>query len=204
MAGISPIVDHLCAECRDHLGAVRAHLDRLGVRHELAPRLVRGLDYYRRTTFEVTQPALGAQNALLGGGRYDGLVRDLGGPPVAGFGFAIGQDRLVLCLPPDLAGIDDRPDVYVAPLGESALGPALSAASRLRLSGRRVVLDPLPEKSLKSQMRRAHDLQARFVLILGEEEVKNGAFTIKRMADGEQRRGPDPDLLRTLLEMSHD
>jgi histidyl-tRNA synthetase len=204
MARISPIVDHLCAPCRDHLGAVRAHLERLGVPHVLAPRLVRGLDYYRRTTFEVTQPALGAQSALLGGGRYDGLVQELGGPPVAGFGFAIGEDRLVLCLPEELAGIDDHPDVFVAPLGEPALGPALQAASRLRLSGKRVVLDPLPERSLKSQMRRAHDLQARFVLILGEEEVKNGTFTLKRMADGEQRRTPDSDLLRALTEMSHD
>ena len=94
--------------------------------------------------------------------------------------------------------------MYVAPLGEPALGPALQAASRLRLSGKRVVLDPLPERSLKSQMRRAHDLQARFVLILGEDEVKNGTVTLRRMADGEQRSTPDPDLLRALTEMSHD
>jgi histidyl-tRNA synthetase len=204
MARVSPIFDHLCAACRDHLGSVRAHLDRLAVPHVLAPRLVRGLDYYRRTTFEVTQPALGAQSALLGGGRYDGLVQELGGPPVAGFGFAIGEDRLVLCLPEVLPGLEDHPDVYVAPLGEPALGPALEAASRLRLSGKRVVLDPLPERSLKSQMRRAHDLQARFVLILGEEEVRNGTVTLKRMTDGEQRSTPDPDLLRTLTAMSHD
>jgi histidyl-tRNA synthetase len=202
MARVSPILDHLCADCRGHFDAVRAHLDRLEVPHVVAPRLVRGLDYYRRTTFEVTQPSLGAQSALLGGGRYDGLVKSLGGPAVAGFGFAVGEDRLVLCLPADLPGIEDRPDVYVAPLGEPAIAPALASASRLRTSGTRVVLDPLPDRSLKAQLRRAHDLQARFVLILGDEEVRGGTLTLKRMADGAQRSVPVRDLLTALQEMS--
>jgi histidyl-tRNA synthetase len=202
MAQVSPLLDHLCAACRDHLGQVRAHLERLGVPHVLSPRLVRGLDYYRRTTFEVTQPALGAQNSLLGGGRYDGLVQALGGPPVAGFGFAVGEDRLVLCLPEEIAGIEEGPDVYVASLGEAAVSPALLTASRIRTSGRRVVLDPGPERSLRAQLRRANDLKARFVLIVGEDEVSRGTLTIKRMADGEQRSVPEPDLVRTLAELS--
>jgi histidyl-tRNA synthetase len=203
MAQISPILDHLCAACREHLGRVRAHLERLGVPHVMAPRLVRGLDYYRRTTFEVTQPSLGAQSSLLGGGRYDGLVQALGGPHVAGFGFAVGEDRLVLCLPENLAGIEERPDVYVVLLGEAGVGPALATASRLRKFGRRVVLDPLPEKSLKAQLRRANDLQAVFVLILGEEEAKRGTLTLKRMADGAQRSVQEADIVQALEELSH-
>jgi len=203
MARISPILDHLCAACRDHLDRVRAHLERLGVPHVMAPRLVRGLDYYRRTTFEVTQPSLGAQSSLLGGGRYDGLVQALGGPPVAGFGFAVGEDRLVLCLPESLAGIEEHPDVCVVLLGEAGVGPALAAASRLRKSGRRVVLDPLPDKSLKAQLRRANDLQAAFVLILGGEEAERGTLTLKRMTDGAQRSAREADIVQALEELSH-
>jgi histidyl-tRNA synthetase len=133
---------------------------------------------------------LGAQNALLGGGRYDGLVQRLGGPPVPGFGFAVGEDRLVMSLPASLAGLEAPPDVSVVCLGETSLTPALVAARRLREAGFRVVLEPFPERSLKAQLRRAGDLQARAVLILGSDEVLKETVTIKRMADGAQRTVP--------------
>jgi histidyl-tRNA synthetase len=187
---VSPILDHLCAPCRVHLEGVREHLATLGVSYRMAPHLVRGLDYYRRTTFEVAVNTLGAQNALLGGGRYDGLVQSLGGPPVPGFGFAVGEDRLVMSLPASLAGLEAPPDVSVVCLGETALPPALLAAKRLREAGFRVVLEPFPERSLKAQLRRGGDLKARAVLILGSDEVLKGTVTIKRMADGAQRTVP--------------
>jgi histidyl-tRNA synthetase len=200
---VSPILDHLCASCRAHLDAVRRYLGRLGVSHVLAPRLVRGIDYYRRTTFEVTLQGLGAQSALLGGGRYDGLVQSLGGPATPGFGFAVGEDRLVMSLPDDLAGVVERPDVFVVLAGEQAIELALVSAARLRSAGKSVVLDPFPERSLKAQMRRAHDLQARHVLILGTEEVSHGTVTVKRMADGTQRTVPESRILDALSEVTH-
>jgi histidyl-tRNA synthetase len=202
MAGAPLIQDSLCAVCRDHFGRVRALLDGLGVPYELDPRLVRGLDYYRRTAFEVTLPGLGAQNALLGGGRYDGLVEALGGPAVPGFGFAVGEDRLVMSLAPDLPIPGDAPDASIVALGEAAATRALAIARRLRLGGHRVVYDPLPDRSLKAQMRRAHDRGSRFVLILGDDEIRQGVLVLKRMADGRQETVGEADLEGRLHEMA--
>lgn len=153
MQGAPTIVDHLCEGCRTHFAEVKSHLGRLKVPFDLDPCLVRGLDYYCRTTFEVSLAGLGAQNALLGGGRYDGLVQSLGGPAVPGFGFAVGEDRLVLSLPVDPDLPDSSPEVYMISLGEQAMLHAPAMAARLRAAGRRVVLDPLPARSLRSQMR---------------------------------------------------
>lgn len=196
------ILDHLCEECRDHFQRVRAHLDAFRIGYAIDTRLVRGLDYYRRTAFEVTLPGLGAQNALLGGGRYDGLVEELGGPAVPGFGFAVGQDRLVMSLPAGAAVPDDAPDVFVAGLGENGLAKALLVARRLRASGRRVIVEPLPGKSLRAQMRRADELRARFVLILGDEEIRRGVLTLRRMSDGTQSTVGEDDLGSRLEEMA--
>lgn len=186
MAQAPSIADFLCAACKDHFGRVVAFLRVYGIRHRIDPRLVRGLDYYRRTSFEVTLQGLGAQNALLGGGRYDGLIRELGGPDVPGFGFAAGVERLVMSLPASVAVPQGTPEIFVAAVGEEAVERALMVARTLRRSGRRVVFDPLPDKSLKAQLRRANDLRARYVLILGESEVRERAVTIKTMSDGTQ------------------
>ncbi len=202
MAGAPSIQEHLCAGCRDHFARVRSYLDAYAVPYTVEPRLVRGLDYYRRTAFEVTQPALGAQNALLGGGRYDGLVRDLGGPAVPGFGFAVGEDRLVMSLPEGAAIPADAPDIYVAALGEAGVARALLVARRLRRAKRRVVFDPLPDKSLKAQMRRADSLRSRCVLILGEHEIARGAVTLKRMSDGAQETIGEEEIEGRLAEMT--
>jgi histidyl-tRNA synthetase len=203
MDRVPPILDHLCPPCAEHFAAVRGFLDALGVATTVAPRLVRGLDYYRRTTFEVVSSELGAQSALLGGGRYDGLIEELGGPPVPGFGFAVGEDRLVMSLPADLPGLEQAPEIFVVVLGEEAVAAALEAASRLRDAGRAVVVEPAPRKSLKAQMRRANDLKARFVLILGADEVARGTLTLKRMADGAQQEVPPASLVKTLAELAH-
>ncbi len=196
------MLDFLCVACSEHFASVRSHLGRLGIVHSIDPRLVRGLDYYSRTAFEVTQPSLGAQNALLGGGRYDGLVESLGGPPVPGFGFAVGEDRLVMSLPPDAGAVNRAPEVFVAAMGREAVERALVVAGRLRDCGRRVVFDPLPVKSLKAQMRRANDLEARFVVILGEQEVAGDLVTLKRMSDGNQATFAEGDLEPRLQEMT--
>src|SRR5437867_7910250 len=188
MARAPAITDYLCAACREHFGRVTEYLRAYGIRHRLDPRLVRGLDYYRRTSFEVTLQGLGAQNALLGGGRYDGLIHELGGPEVPGFGFAVGEERLVMSLPESAAVPADTPEIVVVTLGEEGVARALGVARSLRRDGRSVVFDPQPGRSLKAQMRRAGDLQARFVLILGESEVREGAVTIKNMSDGTQER----------------
>jgi histidyl-tRNA synthetase len=196
------IADHLCAACRGHFEAVRGFLDLSGIAHRIEPRLVRGLDYYRRTAFEVVLSGLGAQNALLGGGRYDGLVEALGGPPVPGFGFAVGLDRLVLSLPEGAPIPVAAPAVVGLALGDGAVGPILRVAGRLRAIGRRVVFDPQPGRSLKSQLRGVHDRQARFALIVGDEEVAAGLFTLRDMRSGSQERLGEDDLIARLREVA--
>ncbi len=198
MAGAPTIQEYLCEACRDHFGRVRAYLDAYEVPYGIDPRLVRGLDYYRRTAFEVTQPSLGAQNALLGGGRYDGLIEALGGPPVPGFGFAVGEDRLVMSLPAGAPVPDPTPDLVVVALGEESVARALLVARTLRRAGRRVIFDPLPDRSLKSQMRRANDLGSGFVLIVGQQEIASGSFVLKRMSDGAQWTVGEKDLVARL------
>jgi histidyl-tRNA synthetase len=195
------IADHLCEECRRHFAQVRTHLEAFGVPHRLDPRLVRGLDYYRRTAFEVSLPTLGAQNALLGGGRYDGLVEELGGPAVPGFGFAVGEDRLVMSIPDTAPRPEAEPGVVVVALGEPAIAGGLRLARTLRGQGRTVVLDPRPGRSLKAQLRHAQGRGAAFVLILGDQEVERGEVTLKRMSDGFQVTLAEADVPGRLREM---
>ncbi|HZR83147.1 MAG TPA: histidine--tRNA ligase [Candidatus Binatia bacterium] len=180
------IADSLCEPCAAHFAAVRALLDAQAVRYEIDPRLVRGLDYYVRTTFEVTAPGLGAQAAVGAGGRYDGLVAQLGGPPLSGIGFALGVERLALAVaassggdPEADAAQEGAPDVFIAPIGASAEREALAVARRLRAAGLRVELGG--GRSLKSQMRRADRLGAPRVLILGDEEIAARRATLRDM-----------------------
>lgn len=195
--GLPKIVDHLCAECRDHFAEVRRQLDLLGVSYRLNHRLVRGLDYYVRTTFEVLSGELGAQNSILGGGRYDGLVRDLGGPDVAGTGFAVGLDRLALLLTPRKG--ESRCDVFLAPLVEGTLDAALVLQRDLRRAGVRALLDP-EGRSFKSRMKQANKLGARYVAILGEDERERGVWTVRDMARSEQQDVPEAQILEHLEE----
>jgi histidyl-tRNA synthetase len=177
------IVDHLCDPCREHFEAVKKHLCNLGVACEIRPRLVRGLDYYMRTTFEVVHGSLGAQNSVLGGGRYDGLAESLGSKIHSpGIGFSIGEDRLVMSV--ESAQSVDRLTLLIAPLGEPALERAAILARDLRRAGISV---EVTEGKLKRQMELADKLGARFTLIVGENELAAGRYALKDMSTGEQQ-----------------
>jgi histidyl-tRNA synthetase len=195
------ISDHLCAECRDHFAEVRRELELLGIRYTLSHRLVRGLDYYTRTTFEVVSGALGAQNAVLGGGRYDGLVRDLGGPDLSGIGFALGLERLALLLPPPERQ-KPRCQVFLAPLAEGSLDRALALQRELRQSGVRVLMDH-EGRGLKAKLKLADRLGARFVAILGEDELSKGTWTIRDMAGSAQVETEGAAAAGYLMEKLH-
>ncbi|MBG0777344.1 MAG: histidine--tRNA ligase [Desulfovibrionaceae bacterium] len=177
------ITDHLCAGCADHFAAVREVLDGANVAYTLNPRLVRGLDYYVRTTFEVVSGAIGAQSAVAGGGRYDGLIAQLGGPDAPGIGFACGMERLALLLPPVQAA---RPDFYVAVLDPAGLTAGMLLAKGLRDAGLGGEC-AFAAKSMKSQMRAADKAGARACLLLGGDELAVGTVVIKNMATGGQR-----------------
>jgi histidyl-tRNA synthetase len=180
------ILDHLDEACRSHFAAVRAHLDRRGITYEVRPRLVRGLDYYMRTTFEITHGTLGAQNSVLGGGRYDGLAEAIGSKvPAPGIGFSIGEDRLVMTLEhaqPDR--LKPSVEVFLAPLGEAAERVAGEVAAELRAQGFSV--ERSVDKKLKRSLEVADKIGARFALIIGEDEVASGCYSVKNMASGEQ------------------
>ena len=181
------IEDHLCEECRRHFDRFRGYLDLQKITYRQEPRLVRGLDYYVRTTFEMVSDRLGpTQNAVVGGGRYDGLVEILGGPPTQGFGFALGIERLVTVLG---ESTDDsllaRPDVFLGFLDDAAFEECLRLASMLRQEGLYAYID-FQGRSLKAQMRLANRLSSRYTCIVGDEEMTSGRFPLKRMENGQQ------------------
>jgi histidyl-tRNA synthetase len=183
------ILGHLCAECRNHFETVQLLLGDRGIAYELKPRMVRGLDYYMRTTFEFVHGALGSQNSVLGGGRYDGLAQQLGAKqPAPGIGFSIGEDRLVMTVEEEAAGKSalaaDALNLYIAPLGAEATRHAAGLAAQLRRAGIRAELGP--DAKLKRAMEVANKLAARHVLIVGENEIKAGQYALKNMASGEQ------------------
>src|SRR5947209_6994916 len=179
--------------CRQHFEAVQAILTKVGVPFRLNDRLVRGLDYYTRTAFEFTHGALGAQNAILGGGRYDGLSESLGGPQAPGIGFAIGEDRLVMSLKESAEAVARKPEVYIAPLGPGMNRQAARLARELR---RHDLVVELGDESfrMKKSLETASKLGARYALIVGENEVKADAFGLKNLETGEQIPVPHHEL----------
>ncbi len=179
--------------CRTHFEQVKEILTAVGVPYTLNDRLVRGLDYYTRTAFEFTHGGLGAQNAILGGGRYDGLSEALGGPAAPGIGFAIGEDRLVLSLSVSADSIIRKPDVYIAPLGAGMNSEAARLARDLRKHDLVVELGDDAFR-LKKSFEAADKAGSRFILIVGENEVKTGAFALKHLKSGEQVTVPRADL----------
>ena len=186
IAGLPQILDHLCPECRRHFDAVTTGLRKRGIEYQITPRLVRGLDYYTRTTFEIVSGVLGAQNAVVGGGRYDGLSEMIGGPPTPGIGFSIGQDRLMMAV--EQAGVLKPSNilaVYIAWMGEEALSRASELARELRREGLSVEMGYEPAK-LKKALGIANKLQARFAIIIGEGELASGRFQVKDMGSGVQ------------------
>lgn len=181
-------VDYLCEPCATHFAGVKAQLDGWDIPWRISHRLVRGLDYYTRTTFEILGETLGAQNAILGGGRYDGLVKDLGGPDRTGIGFAAGLERLVLALP---EGRAEPPPArtFVVAIGDDGRAEALRLLRELRQAGLAAQME-LDSRGMKSQMKRADRLQARIALIVGGDELARGEVTLRDMRTGEQRSVP--------------
>ena len=182
------IQDALCGDCREHFAGVRDTLELLGIPYSLNRFMVRGLDYYTRTTFEFTTDQLGAQSAVGGGGRYDGLIAELGGPQVSGIGFAIGMERLVLLMEQNEAQTEaaGEADMYLAALGPEAIRHCALLAHSLRRAGVRVGID-YSNRGLKAQMKIAGRLGARYTLILGEEEWAKREAILRDMATQEQR-----------------
>jgi histidyl-tRNA synthetase len=203
IATLPRIADHLCSDCAAQYAEVKRQLDLRGVTYRENWRLVRGLDYYMRTTFEITAKGLGSQNAVCGGGRYDGLVELLGGQPTKGIGFAIGEDRLILSLQEagkEVASGEWRVasrDVYIAWMGEKTLARAIRAAQELRGAGLRVELPPVEQKFGKA-LAQADKMGARFALILGEDEVASGLWTLKTLATGTQEKLEKADMMEFL------
>jgi histidyl-tRNA synthetase len=205
--GDQPIIDRLPRisqfldeGCREHFGQVQAILKSVGVPFTLNDRLVRGLDYYTRTAFEFTHGALGAQNAILGGGRYDGLSEALGGPAAPGIGFAIGEDRLVMSLAESAPAVALKPDLYIAPLGSEMNGEAGKLARELRSEDFIVELGDGSFK-LKKSFEAAAKVGARYVLFLGENEVQSNTFSLKNQETGEQISVPRSELVARLREL---
>ncbi len=193
------IADHLCESCRTHYAEVKRQLDLRGITYQENWRLVRGLDYYMRTTFEITAPGLGSQNAVCGGGRYDGLVELLGGQATTkGIGFAIGTDRLILSLQETGVGeLTSGFDVYLAWFGAAAQAAAVGLARRLRDAGFAVEL-PAVEMKFGKSLGLADRLKARHAVILGEDELAAGVVAVKRLADGTQQKLAEPELFSYL------
>jgi histidyl-tRNA synthetase len=191
------ISQYLDEPCRKHFHEVQEILKAVGVPFTLNDRLVRGLDYYTRTAFEFTHGALGAQNAILGGGRYDGLSESLGGPKAPGIGFAIGEDRLVLALMESAQAVQSKPDVYIAPLGTGMDREAARLARELRQHD---IIVELGDETfrLKKSFEIASKVGARFILIVGENEVKAQAFALKNLESGEQVSVPRAELAQKL------
>ncbi len=184
IAGAPLVIDFICEGCSEHFESVRGYLKVLNTPFTLNPRMVRGLDYYTRTVFEAVSPRLGAQNAVTAGGRYDHLMRDIGGPDIPGIGFAMGIERIVLLV--QRGKERTRPlDLFIAALGEEAQLKAFELAYQLHLNGIKAEID-YEGRSLKAQMRRADKLNSRYVLILGEEELKSGRAILRDMTKKDQ------------------
>ncbi|PIE33944.1 histidine--tRNA ligase [candidate division KSB3 bacterium] len=193
------MIDHYCEECDAHFSELQTTLTLLGVDYCIQPRMVRGLDYYVRTAFEFVSSSLGAQSAILGGGRYDGLSEDIGGKPLPGVGFALGVERLISLLPEDITL--PTPDVFIAVLGESARQPALALQKKLRDAGIRTEVE-YQKKSLKSQMKKAGKLGVSYTVLLGENELQKGEVVLRNMAESSQKDVTMEHLVK-ILSLKH-
>jgi histidyl-tRNA synthetase len=199
MAEAPAMIDHLCPACAVHFAVVREKLERLGIAYHLDKRLVRGLDYYTRTTFEIHTAALGAQSAVAGGGRYDGLIELLGGPPTPGVGFAVGFDRLAEIVALQQVDFSRPPRLFIAALGPAAQAAAFDWQTALAEAGLHVEMD-YADRSLKAQMKRADRLGAPLVLIVGDNELKAGEAMLRDMATRDQTPVALDRLVETLRQ----
>jgi histidyl-tRNA synthetase len=193
------ITENLCVECEIHFQMFCSFLDLFGITYAVNPSLVRGIDYYTKTTFEIVTSKLGAQDAILGGGRYDEMMKDFGGPDICGIGFAVGMERLLDLVPFE----EDKQDfVYVAFMGDKAKRAGMKLAKRLREGGKETLIE-YRERSLKTQMARANRLEASWVLIVGEDEVKKGKYQLKNMKSGEQIEETEENILKIIRDKKY-
>lgn len=196
IADAPKVIDFICDECRKHFDKVKEYLGMADLAYVLNPRMVRGLDYYTRTCFEVVSNQLGSQNAVTGGGRYDNLFQEIGGVDIPGIGFAVGMERLISLLA-DKSEFIRYPYLFIAAMGEEGFKEAYRLANRLHLQGILAELD-YGAKSLKSQMRRADKLKAGFVLIIGDEELKRGRAVLRNMKDKSQEEIAIDNVIETM------
>lgn len=189
MADAPKITDCLCDECSDHFAKLKEHLANAGISFQHDPRLVRGLDYYTKTAFEIKYPPLGAQSAVAGGGRYDGLIEEMGGSPTPAVGFATGLERLLLALESQnlLPEKSRSVDAYVVALGEAAQSEGFKLLNNLRRAGLSAAMD-FAGRSMKAQMKQANKLGARYALILGDDEIAEGVVMLRSMSDSQQEK----------------
>ena len=195
--GAPRTLDHLCADCEQHFARLRTYLEEIGLPYRITPRLVRGLDYYTRTVFEVVPPTVGAQSTIGGGGRYDGLAEEIGGKPTPGVGFAAGLDRIILNLREQGCPLPvaEAPDVFFASLEPEAKLRAAALADDLRQHGLAVVVG-MGDRSLKARFRQADASGARWIVLLGEDELRHEVATVKDSQSGDQARVPFSELVR--------
>lgn len=196
MAEAPRITDCLCDECSEHFNRLQKYLTKAGVRFSIDPRLVRGLDYYTKTAFEIKYPPLGAQSAVAGGGRYDGLIEEMGGNPTPAVGFATGLERVLLALAKQglLPDKKNDVDVYVVALGERAQEEAFKLVMDLRDAGLNAAVD-YAGRSMKAQMKQANKLNARYAAIMGDDELADGVVVLRDMAGSEQEKLPVNELV---------
>ena len=199
IANAPTILDFLCADCESHFAQVQSFLKDLCISFAINPRMVRGLDYYTKTAFEVKTSALGAQNAIAGGGRYNSLVSDLGGTEVPGIGFAVGFERLIACLPEDGKN-KFKTDLFIATLGEQAQKLAFGLTNELRRAGISAEMD-YADKSLKSQLKRADKLNSSFALIMGDKEIDEKQVLLRNMQTKDQQTIPLDYLLESIIKI---
>jgi histidyl-tRNA synthetase len=199
IANAPTILHSLCSSCINHFSQVKSLLNDLNVSFIINPRMVRGLDYYTRTAFEVKTNALGAQNAIAGGGRYNSLVSELGGPEVPGIGFAVGFERLIACLPEDGKNKFTN-DLFIATLGEQAQKFAFTLTNELRRAGIVAEMD-YADKSLKSQLKRADKLNSSFALIIGDKEIEEKKVVLRNMQTKDQQTIPLDGLLESIIKI---
>jgi histidyl-tRNA synthetase len=191
------ILNFLCRQCEEHFREFCLYLDLYGIRYRVEPNLVRGIDYYTKTTFEIISSKLGSQNSILGGGRYDNLMKNFGGPDICAIGFAMGVERLLTVVEPKREG---RRFVYLVYMGAEGKKAAMALARACRQSGVECLLE-YKEKSLKNSLSRASKLGATWTLIAGQEEVSRGRFLLKDMAGGEQKEGSGEELLKIMTNL---
>lgn len=182
------MLDYLCDDCKAAFEALKTNLDAMGISYVVGPRIVRGLDYYTKTAFEFVTTKIGAQGTVCGGGRYDHLVEEIGGPSIPGVGFGLGKERLLILMEQNDIIVDDPnvPDISVSFIGDKARLYALDLVHKLRACGVSAIIDTL-NRNLKGQMKYANKLNARYSVVIGENEIEKGIVTLKNMNSGEQK-----------------